>query len=72
MVTVEGGRLERVDLQRALLGLAKRQREVVVLSFIGDLPGAGVAEVLGCSTGTVKSHTSRGLAALRLSLAEPS
>lgn len=56
----EGGRLERLDLQRALLGLPKRQREVVVLRFIGDLPEAAVAEALGCSTGTVKSHSSRG------------
>lgn len=70
--TVDGGRLERVDLQRALLRLPKRQREVVVLRFIGDLPEAAVAEALGCSTGTVKSHSARGLAALRLSLAEPS
>jgi RNA polymerase sigma factor (sigma-70 family) len=65
------GRVERIDLQRALLGLPRRQREVVVLRFIGDLPEAAVAEALGCTTGTVKSHASRGLAALRLSLAEP-
>jgi len=69
---VDGGRLERVDLQRALLDLPRRQREVVVLRFIGDLPEAAVAEALGCTTGTVKSHASRGLAALRLGLAEPS
>jgi len=62
--------VERVDLQRALLRLPKRQREVLVLRFIADLPEAAVAESLGCSTGTVKSHASRGLAALRLSLNE--
>ena len=62
--------IERVDLQRALLRLPKRQREVVVLRFLADLPEAEVAESLGCSTGTVKSHASRGLVALRLSLGE--
>ena len=56
---------DRVDLHRALLTLPRRQREVVLLRFVADQPEAAVAAALGCSLGTVKSHASRGLAALR-------
>ena len=59
---------QRVDLQRALVALSPKQREVVVLRYLVDLPEAEVAETLGCSVGTVKTHASRGLAALRKSL----
>ena len=59
---------QRVDLQRALLALSPKQREVVVLRYLVDLPEAEVAQTLGCSVGTVKTHASRGLAALRRSL----
>jgi RNA polymerase sigma-70 factor (sigma-E family) len=61
---------ERVDLQRALAGLPKRQREVVVLRYVADLPEVDVARALGCSVGTVKTHASRGLAALRHALGD--
>jgi len=33
-----------------------------------DLPEAEVAQAMRCSVGTVKTHASRGLAALRRSL----
>ena len=56
---------ERVDLHRALDGLSARQREVVILRFMADLPEGVVAEALGCSLSTVKTHAARGLAALR-------
>ena len=59
---------QRVDLQRALLALSPKQREVVMLRYLVDLPEAEVAHTLGCSVGTVKTHASRGLAALRRSL----
>jgi RNA polymerase sigma factor (sigma-70 family) len=59
---------ERVDLHRALLALPKRQREVVMLRFVADQSEAAVAVALGCSVGSVKSHASRGLAALRVAL----
>ena len=42
---------------------------VVVLRIVDDLSEQAVAEVLGCSVGTVKSHLSRGLARLRDALA---
>jgi RNA polymerase sigma-70 factor (sigma-E family) len=59
---------DRVDLHRALLALPRRQRQVVMLRFIADQPEAAVAAALGCSIGTVKSQSSRGLAALRITL----
>lgn len=62
---------ERLELVRALRELPRRQRQVVVLRYLADLPEAQVARELGCSPGTVKQHASRGLAALRLSLAQP-
>jgi DNA-directed RNA polymerase specialized sigma24 family protein len=39
-----------------------------VLRYFNDLTEAQVAEVLGCSQGTVKSSASRGLARLREAL----
>jgi RNA polymerase sigma factor (sigma-70 family) len=55
---------------RALAGLPKRQRTVLVLRYYSDLPELEIADVLGCSVGTVKSQVSRGLARLRAA-AEP-
>lgn len=63
--------IERLDLQRALLDLPKRQREAVVLRYIADLSESDVATLLGCSQGTVKSHLNRGTSRLRLSLNDP-
>ena len=40
----------------------------MLLRFVADQPEAAVAVALGCSLGTVKSHASRGLAALRVTL----
>ena len=56
---------ERVDLYRALDALPRRQRDVLVLRHLADMSEAAVAEVLGCSIGTVKSNASRARAALR-------
>jgi DNA-directed RNA polymerase specialized sigma24 family protein len=38
---------------------------VLVLRYCEDLPEAEVAELLDCSTGTVKTHAHRGWRALR-------
>ncbi|WP_371497353.1 SigE family RNA polymerase sigma factor [Kitasatospora sp. NBC_00374] len=57
-----------LDVRRALTGLPPRQRAAVVLRYYCDLTVEQAAEELGCSTGTVKSQTSRGLDALRQSL----
>jgi RNA polymerase sigma-70 factor (sigma-E family) len=52
-------------VRQALAGLPRRQRAVLVLRYCEDLPEAEVAELLGCSVGTVKTHAHRGMAALR-------
>jgi RNA polymerase sigma-70 factor (sigma-E family) len=58
----------RAELIQALGQLRERQRAVLVLRYFNDLTEAQVAEVLGCSPGTVKSSASRGLARLREAL----
>jgi RNA polymerase sigma-70 factor (sigma-E family) len=55
----------RDALRRALLAMPSRQRATVVLRFYEDLGEAEVARLLGCSVGTVKSQTAKGLARLR-------
>jgi RNA polymerase sigma-70 factor (sigma-E family) len=52
-------------VREALARLPRQQRAVLVLRYCEDLPEAEVAEVLGCSVGTVKTHAHRGVAALR-------
>lgn len=49
----------------ALAGLPARQRAVLVLRYYEDLSEAQIADVLGCSAGTVKSQAARGLDRLR-------
>jgi len=56
---------ERDAVNDLLAGLPPAQRAVLTLRFACDLSVAEVATLLNCSTGNVKSHTSRGLAALR-------
>ena len=55
----------RTDLVAALQQLPAMQRRVVVLRHWLDLSVEETARELGISPGTVKSHTSRGLARLQ-------
>ncbi|GAA4614064.1 SigE family RNA polymerase sigma factor [Actinoallomurus liliacearum] len=57
--------LERSAVVKALGGLPTRQREALVLRYYGDLSEAEIANTMGISRGAVKSHTARGMAALR-------
>ncbi len=61
LATVE----DQQTLREALAELSIRQRAVLVLRYWDDLPEQEVAELLGCSVGTVKSTASRALAQLR-------
>jgi RNA polymerase sigma-70 factor (sigma-E family) len=49
----------------ALAALPPRQRAVVVLRYVEDLDVEHTADLLGISTGTVKSQAAKGLEALR-------
>jgi RNA polymerase sigma-70 factor (sigma-E family) len=55
---------EHRDVLAALSRLPHRQREALVLRYFLDLPEAEIATAMGITTGTVKSTTSRALAAL--------
>ena len=59
------GTEDRPALVAALQTLPVMQRQVVVLRYLLDLSVEEVAAELGISTGTVKSHASRGRVALR-------
>jgi len=60
--------LERSAVVSALRELPDRQREAIVLRYYADLSEAEIAETMGISRGAVKSHTARGMAALRTAL----
>ena len=51
-------------VREGLGDLPRRQREVLVLRYYLDLSEAAIADALGISRGSVKSHASRGIAAL--------
>jgi RNA polymerase sigma-70 factor (sigma-E family) len=55
----------RLALVQGLAQLPPRQRAVLVLRYWEQLSESEAADLLGCSLGTVKSSTSRGLARLR-------
>ena len=61
---------ERRETVAALRRLPSRQREALVLRYFADLPEQETALAMGVSLGTVKSTTSRALAALGRMLQE--
>lgn len=67
----QAGPEDRLTLRAALLAVPPGQRTVLVLRFLADLSVEQVAEALGCSAGTVKSQTARGLVALRAAYDRP-
>lgn len=62
---------DRAELAAELAKLPRRQKAVLVLRYFEGLPDAEIADLLGCSASTVRSHTSRALAALRIELGDP-
>ncbi len=63
-------RSDSLDVRRALLTLPARQRAAIALHYLDDRPVAEIANLLGCSVGSVKTHLSRGRAALARLLGE--
>ncbi|TVT58155.1 SigE family RNA polymerase sigma factor [Amycolatopsis rhizosphaerae] len=61
---------ERDAMRQRIASLPRKQRAAIVLRYYEDCTDAEIGEALGCTTGTVRSHISRALKALRA--AEPS
>lgn len=61
---------DRDAIVGALRQLSPQQRAVIVLRYYEDQSEAQIAEALGLSAGSVKSHASRGMARLRALLGE--
>jgi RNA polymerase sigma factor (sigma-70 family) len=55
----------RLTLHEALRALPAGKRAVLVLRYLEDLPEAQVADILGCSVGTVRSQTHKAITQLR-------
>ncbi|MFG1927068.1 SigE family RNA polymerase sigma factor [Cryptosporangium sp. NPDC048952] len=58
---------DRHALRALLATLPRQQRAVLVLRFFEDLDDATIADLIGCSTTTVRAHASKGLSRLRQS-----
>jgi RNA polymerase sigma-70 factor (sigma-E family) len=56
---------DRLAVREALAQVPPGQRAVLVLRFFEDCDVAETARLVGCSEGTVKSQTARGLARMR-------
>jgi RNA polymerase sigma-70 factor, ECF subfamily len=61
---------DTVALVAALRKLPERQRVVLVLHYLADLPVAQIAAELGCPAGSVKAWLSRGRTALALAVGD--
>ena len=61
--------VERDAMWPLVAALPPRQRDTLVLRYYEDLDDVTIAEILGCSPVTVRTHAMRGLAALRVRLA---
>jgi RNA polymerase sigma-70 factor (sigma-E family) len=62
--------VQRQWLIDALSSLTLRERAVIIMRYLFDLPEAAVARDLGITLGTVKSTSSRALAKLRVSVSD--
>lgn len=57
-----------IELKRALEDLSAEEREIVVLSVLGDYKSHEIAEILDCPSATVRSKLKRSLKKLRVAL----
>ena len=60
--------LKRDSVRATLRELPDRQREAIVLRYYADLSEEEIAAAMGISRGAVRSHTARGMSALRAAL----
>ena len=60
---------DRDALWQLVAALPARQRAALVLRYYEDLDDTAIAEILGCSAVTVRTHVMRGIAALRANVA---
>ncbi|MFN8052460.1 MAG: SigE family RNA polymerase sigma factor [Acidimicrobiales bacterium] len=65
VIDLEDGTALRIALAAAMAKLPRRQREAIALRYLSDLSEAETAAALGIGVGSVKTHTHRGLTALR-------
>ena len=65
VVAVEAPNADRIDVERAVARLPRRQRQVVTLHYLADLSVAEVAAVLRISESSVKTHLGAARSALR-------
>lgn len=56
---------DRIDIERAVARLPRRQRQAITLHYLADLSVAEVAGVLGIAESSVKTHLGAARAALR-------
>ena len=61
---------DRIEVHDALARLTRRQREAVVLRHLVGFTEQETAQVMGCAPGSVKTHLSRGLEAMRGTLGD--
>ncbi|MDT7727028.1 MAG: hypothetical protein QOI21_3604 [Actinomycetota bacterium] len=62
---VAGQHAERAVMRALIAKLPRKQRAAILLRYYEDRTDQEIAEVLGCGTGTVRSHLSRALSTLR-------
>jgi RNA polymerase sigma-70 factor (ECF subfamily) len=71
MATVVAPQSDRLELERALGTLPRRQRAAVILRYYHGFDYAEIATMLGTSEGNVGSMLSRAMASLRRELEPP-
>jgi RNA polymerase sigma-70 factor (sigma-E family) len=62
------GHAEHQAMLAQISRLPKRQRAVLVLRYYEDRSDAEIAELLGCTPGSVRAYASRALAKLRIDM----
>lgn len=60
-----------LDVWNEVRRLPRRQAQVIALTYLDDLPRREVAEILGCSEETVKTHLERARKTLAAKLKTP-